>query len=92
MAIDVDQAECPGSALPAVGPEIEGGLPGEMGIHVAVGGADHEAVLVVPLDQVVVGEAVHAAGLLPAAAVGADEGPEERADGVLDPSLSGCFW
>jgi hypothetical protein len=92
MAIDVDQGEGPGAGLPAVGPEVEGGLPGEMGVHVAVGGAAHEAVGIVPLDQLVVGVAVHAAGLLPAEAVGADEGLEERADGVSDPPLSGFFW
>lgn len=84
MTVDINHADGLGAALPAVCPEVEGRLPCEVGVKVAIVRRTHEAFGVVPLDQLIVGIPTDAAIFpLPGEAVRANQLFQEGANWVF---------
>src|SRR5271166_3481802 len=84
MTIDVDHADGQGSALSTISPEVEGVLPSKVGVEVAIGRCAHEARVVVPPDQLLIGVSIHATWFGPAEAIRADQPSQVGASCVFD--------
>ena len=88
VTIDINHADGQGSALSTISPEVEGVLPSKVGVEVAIGRCAHEARVVVPPDQLLIGVSIHATWFGPAEAIRADQLSQVGVSCVFDSFFS----